>query len=536
MPSDSDFDYLIIGAGPAGLQLGYFLQRAGRSYVILEAGDNAGTFFKRFPRHRQLISNNKIHTGYEDPEVNLRFDWNSLLSDSPELLFKHYSRQYFPPADSMVTYLQDYVRHHDLNVRYNSRVSRVSRNGDFRVEDEHGNAYTAKRLVVASGFMKPNVPDIPGIELTENYVDVSVDPQDFVDQRVLVVGKGNSGFETAENLIPTAALIHVASPRPITMAWKTHHVGHLRAVNNNFLDTYQLKSQNAVLDATIERIEKKEGKLSVFVHYSHAQEETQELVYDRVIVCTGFRFDDSIFDESCRPALAIHDRLPAQTSAWESTNVKDLYIAGTLMQMRDYKKITSGFIHGFRYNLRALLRIFEERYHGRPWPAQPVDPSPEGLTEAMIRRINKTSALWQQFGFLGDVFVLSPAGDRAVHYEELPVDYVHDTALGRNAHYYILTLEFGKITGDPFNILRHPEPGRAAESAFLHPVLRRFRGGETVSEHHLLEDLFGEWRDDQLHVQPLLSYLRRDMGAAVLPGLDMPEMPLPAAPPEPTIP
>jgi hypothetical protein len=43
----------------------------------------------------------------------------------------------------------------------------------------------------------------------------------------------------------TAAVIHVAGPHSIRMAWRTHYVGHLRAVNNNFLDTYQLKSQNA---------------------------------------------------------------------------------------------------------------------------------------------------------------------------------------------------------------------------------------------------------------------------------------------------
>lgn len=41
-------DYLVIGAGPAGLQLGYFLDRAGRDYVILEAGSAPGRFFKTF--------------------------------------------------------------------------------------------------------------------------------------------------------------------------------------------------------------------------------------------------------------------------------------------------------------------------------------------------------------------------------------------------------------------------------------------------------------------------------------------------------
>ncbi|MEU8386157.1 NAD(P)-binding domain-containing protein, partial [Streptosporangium sp. NPDC048865] len=60
---DNALDYVVIGAGPAGLQLGYFLGREGRSYLILEAGPGPGTFFRTFPRHRQLISINKRHTG-----------------------------------------------------------------------------------------------------------------------------------------------------------------------------------------------------------------------------------------------------------------------------------------------------------------------------------------------------------------------------------------------------------------------------------------------------------------------------------------
>src|SRR6202008_4556124 len=90
----------------------------------------------------------------------------------------------------------------------------------------------------------------------ERYETVPVDPRDFTDQRVLIIGKGNSALETADNLVETAAVIHVAGPSSIRMAWQTHYVGHLRAVNNNFLDTYQLKSQNAVLDGTVERIER----------------------------------------------------------------------------------------------------------------------------------------------------------------------------------------------------------------------------------------------------------------------------------------
>ena len=36
------WDYIVIGAGPAGLQLGYYLQMAGRDYVVLEKSNISG--------------------------------------------------------------------------------------------------------------------------------------------------------------------------------------------------------------------------------------------------------------------------------------------------------------------------------------------------------------------------------------------------------------------------------------------------------------------------------------------------------------
>lgn len=79
------WDYCVIGAGPGGLQIGYFLDRAARNYVIFEKGNSSGTFFQYYPRHRKLISINKRHTGKTNKEFNLRHDWNSLLSDDESL-------------------------------------------------------------------------------------------------------------------------------------------------------------------------------------------------------------------------------------------------------------------------------------------------------------------------------------------------------------------------------------------------------------------------------------------------------------------
>ncbi len=494
---DKVVDYLIIGAGPAGLQLAQELDTAGRDYLVLESGKGPGTFFNRFPRHRQLISINKPHTGSPDPEFNLRMDWNSLLSPDPDLLFTRYSARYFPPAGDLLRYLADYAERFGLRVDYGTTVTQVSRTADglFAVADDRGRTHAARRLIVATGVSKPYIPPIPGIELAEQYSTVSVDPNDFTDQRVLIIGKGNSALETADNLIETAAVIHVAGPGSMRLAWRTHYVGHLRAVNNNFLDSYQLKSQNAILDGTVVSIERDAGgMLTVRFAFSRADEVVKELRYDRVIACTGFRLDTGIFHESCRPALVHKDRFARLTSAYEAAGVPGMYMAGTLTQQRDFKHGTSGFIHGFRYGVRALRKILELRYHQVPWPSTPLAGSAEAVTEAVLARVNRTSGLYQQFGALGDV-VLRDSGGTARYLEEVPVDLVLDGGLdalsegggagggegAETADVLVVTLEYGpdhdKV--DPFDVtiarVAQDDAEHALDATYLHPVVRLYR-------------------------------------------------------------
>lgn len=513
-----DFDYLIIGAGPAGLQLGYFLEKQGRDYLVLERAESPGAFFETFARHRMMISINKVHTGKDNPEANLRYDWNSLLNDEGEILFTDYSQRYFPAAEDLCHYLADFARHFDIQVKYNTQVTSVSKDGErFVLRAQDGERYTSKRLVVATGLFTPYIPDIPGVELCDTYADHSVDPGEYTNQRVLIVGKGNSAFETAENLIETAAVIHICSPESVRFAWQSHFVGHLRAVNNNFLDTYQLKSQNAVIDATIDRIEMQDGRYLVHIAYSHAMGQTAVIPYDRVILCTGFKFDSSIFDESCRPALAISGKFPAQTSAWESQNVPDLYFAGTLMQACDYKKTMSGFIHGFRYNVRALNNVLEQRYHGTPWPSTALEATPDALLEKIVERVNVGSGIFLQPGFLQDVLIVEDDG-HAAYYEDIRRDYIADSSFSERPHYYTVSLEYGSFMGDPFSLERDPAPDQGHNAAYLHPVIRRFEGGTLVGEHHVNDDLESNWYKD-IYVEPLRAFLDEQLAPSIKPAI-----------------
>jgi thioredoxin reductase len=496
---EAAYEYIVLGAGPAGLQMGRHLAAAGRRYLILEGGDSPGAFFKKLPRHRRPVSGGKAVAGFADPEAGLRFDWNSLLDDGDGCVrCKDYRHRHSPPAEEMVRYLADYACANGLDVRCDTRIIRVEKPGPerFRLIGARGDVFTCRRLIVATGVGKPYVPAIPGVELAEGYFDVSVDPEDFADQRVLILGKGNPALETAESLAPAAALIHVAG-RPVDLAATARSGGRLRTIDSNFLDVERLESRNAVLDCAVERIARRDGRYVVAVRYSDAPGEVEELVYDRVILCAGFRFDGSIFAAECRPRLVVDDRFPAQTAEWESVNVPGLYFAGTLMQANDFKQPSSGFIHGFRYNVRALHRLLEAKHHGRSWPARPVEPTPEGLLEAALARLNRSSALWQPLGSLHDVVIVEEGWDHAAYYEEMPLAYLHSSGIGDKSHYYTIGLELAKAG---------PEPGRAERSVLLHPVVRRWSGRRLVSEVRLPADPSGEWSQPEAHVAALRCF------------------------------
>jgi thioredoxin reductase len=517
---NKDLDYVIIGAGPAGLQAAYFLKKAGLAFKILEGGSEVGAFFRKFPRHRKMISINKVHTGVDEEEVKLRWDWNSLLSDDLSPLMRDFTDRYFPDADVFVEYLKAYQTRHALDVELNTRVSKIKKTtaGKFAIASDDGRSWTAERLIIATGVAESNKPSFTGVELCDEYSKVSIDPKDFVNKRVLILGKGNSAFETADNLIETAAVIHLASPDPLRLAWKTHFVGDLRACNNNVLDTYQLKLQNAIIDGAVSCIKRDGDGFVADIHYSHAHGEVEAIRYDRVILCTGFKLDVSIFDDSCRPSMTPDNRFPIQTSSWESANVPGIFFAGTLMQQRDRKKYMSAFIHGFRYNIRTLCRILLSRYHGVAMPAAQIGGSASELGAALLAQMNRSSALWQQPGFLADSLVIDRREQSGRYFEDLPVDYVKDHLL-ESGSVLTLTLEFGKSQADPFFFERvqREDVKNAADSTFLHPVVRCYERGRLVSEHHVLEDLAAEWKEPE-HTKPLQTYLEGVISARPRPA------------------
>ncbi|KAM9844287.1 FAD-dependent oxidoreductase domain-containing protein 2 [Aulostomus maculatus] len=563
-------DYCVLGAGPAGLQMGYFLSKAKRDYIILERNSGPGSFFNIYPRHRRLISINKIHTGRQNREFNLRHDWNSLLSDKPELLFKRHSREFYPPADAFPRYLSMYEKVLGLRVRYGVDIGRIravqsAASRSYILTDQHATDYKCSVLLVATGLWVPQEVDFVGSDLVEGYESISTDPEDYKNQAVLILGKGNSAFETAQSILGRASRVHMVSPRPVRLAWQTHYVGDLRAINNEIIDTYQLKSLDGLVEACLDKLvivqqkqqyrkrsgtkqhKEKKGQLYVTLKkYIQTQYEknnsdvmAEELPgyhidnfsmrkpYDRVIRCLGFRFNFSIFDSSACPPNSenARGRLPRVTAWYEGHDTPGLFVLGTAAHSRDYRSSAGGFVHGFRYTVRAVHHVLEHRYHGTTWSSKKVLTTQ--LQSWILKRVGEASGLYQMFDVLGDVIIRK--GTHFEYVEEFPLQAlpqfsslsgheVSDNGL------LVLVMQYGKKKIDYLGRGRAvTDWTKAWKSNFLHPVLYFYDTLPTEEEmklrpngwplprpkaiHHMVEDFLTEWESPISHLQPLRHFL-----------------------------
>src|SRR4051812_15172240 len=178
----SRFEVVVIGAGQAGLAMGYFLAQRGRHFVIVDRAPSVGAAW--------------------------RTRWDSLTLFTPRRYDSLPGLEFpgdpdgYPGRDEVIAYLESYAEAHDLPVQLGSEVRSVrTENGGFRVEIDN-EVIEADHVVVATGpFQVPRIPSLAADLDPAVFQTHSVgyrNPSDLPDGPVLVVGGGNTGFQIAE--------------------------------------------------------------------------------------------------------------------------------------------------------------------------------------------------------------------------------------------------------------------------------------------------------------------------------------------------
>ncbi|KAF6031584.1 hypothetical protein EB796_010109 [Bugula neritina] len=512
MQDSVDYDYVIVGAGPAGLQMAYFLQQAGQRYIVYESEDKAAKFFQQHPRCGRLISLNKKNNFFEEEEFNMRHDWNSLLSEDKEMKFTKYSDDLYPQAIHLHQYLNDYANRFHLNVKYNTKVEKISKaNSTFtvRTEDREGRTTScaATCVLMATGAVTENIPveQIPGLELADTYSKHDMNKDLYKNKMILIIGGGNSAFETADYFSGSAGIVHVVFNKRIQFAWDTHYVGDLRAINNNIIDMYHLKSMHSTIGSQVVKIVKNEaGKLVVTFRDLNTHWDVPgwlyfDMEYDHVISCMGWNYvNTQVFDESIKVELVKGGRYPKLSNCWE-TDTENLFYIGSAMAAID-RQSASGFVHGFRYNIRTLFHILEHRLFKKPLPHLTLPRKDlTAISTKIIERSTISDSLYQMNGFLCDVMICDDR-NATKYYTDLPIKHVMDRPEFKSApHAFIIHLSYGfdkfGQTNKPVDNVHAPDFSSNHCASFLHPYIEYYSQGVYVDQTELQESLIVRYDD-----------------------------------------
>jgi putative flavoprotein involved in K+ transport len=182
---EMEVDVLVIGAGQAGLSVGYHLLQQGvRNFLLLDANARVGDPW------RQRWDSLRVFTPAKYDSLD------GMPFPAPPFSY--------PTKDEMADYLEEYARHFNLPVRNGVRVDGLSRSGDRYVVTAGHQRFLAREVVVAMAtYQKPKVPAF-ATELDPSIVQLHSSayrsPAQLRPGKVLLVGAGNSGAEIAIEL------------------------------------------------------------------------------------------------------------------------------------------------------------------------------------------------------------------------------------------------------------------------------------------------------------------------------------------------
>lgn len=181
----SETPVLIIGAGPAGLAIAGRLRRLNIPFEIIEKSDHvASTWHAHYDRLH-------LHTVKERSHLpHLPF---------PEDYPRYVSRQ------QLVAYYEMYAKAFDIKPHFGEEVISIKKSNDhWRVKTLSGKKWDAQHVVIATGVNRSvNRPLFEGEETFQGRILHSrlyKNADAFHDQKVLVVGMGNTGAEIALDL------------------------------------------------------------------------------------------------------------------------------------------------------------------------------------------------------------------------------------------------------------------------------------------------------------------------------------------------
>lgn len=246
-------DFIIIGAGQAGLAMAYYLTQQKSDYLIVDANSETGApWLKRWDSLKLFTPTEFNHL----PGMNFPHQKG------------HYANKY-----EVADYLKAYVKEFNIPIAFNQKIQTLKKMDDHFILESDTQTYKAKNVVVATGpFHTPFTPPCH-TKIANDVVQIHSEhyksPDQLKDGDTLVVGAGDSGVQILEEISNTNRNVYFSGNTDIasipqeflgkTLWWWFSKIGFLTVNRYSWIGKKLSKGVQPVIGTDVKTLFNKEN-------------------------------------------------------------------------------------------------------------------------------------------------------------------------------------------------------------------------------------------------------------------------------------
>ena len=229
--SNNPYQVVSVGAGPAGIAATLAAQQQQLKYLTLDQDSLGGTVFQ-YPRGKIVMT--------QPVELPL----------AGKMHFKETSKE------DLLEYWQGVEKKTGIKVNYQEIVANVETTSNgFTIKTNRGEYQTDKVLLTIGRRGTPRKLGVPGEDLPK-VVYRLIDPEQYIDQKVMIVGGGDSALEAA---------LAIADEKgsEVSLSYRSESFSRAKTKNRDRIEQYS-----------------KEGKIKLYLPSNITQIDESELTLD----------------------------------------------------------------------------------------------------------------------------------------------------------------------------------------------------------------------------------------------------------------